>query len=569
MIWMSLAGFVRKLGIVCKQVAWILAALPILLFAAHAAAEPFQVLDPDNSYTGARRYALVIGNGAYENVSPLENTIGDARAIGAKAQKLGFRVHLVEDADRDRMHEALNAFLNGIEPGSEVLVYYAGHGVELQGSNYLFPVDVPKRNTGQERLLRSDALNLSDILGELQSRSPRVAIVILDACRDNPFAGPGVRSLGRTRGLGDVQAPTGTFVIYAAGAGETALDTLGPQDKTENGVFTRSLLKFMDQGGLELRQMTLQLRQEVRLAALSSNGHSQNPSYYDQFFGDFYFRAAPPKPVEKSLCETLVKENAGKAEILFSDYSNIVSSCERAAEQAPDNPQIPALLKIAREQQAFQSALTSDSENLARAYLQIFPQGRYTAEVEQHLAGLKEKAPVSPEISAPARTEAASEVPEPSPATPPEPSPAKPVETALLAPVPVPPQFDVKEVSRNIQQRLAQAGCYSGPQDGVWGNRSRKALTDYVRFARTTLPGAEPSPELLQAIKPGAARVCPLVCAARFVARGDQCVLKSCGSGLVLSSAGQCVRPRPRPSPPRRKPAGDNCFFFNDVKTCD
>jgi hypothetical protein len=440
------------------------------------------------------------------------------------------------------MNEAISDFLAQVEPGSEVLFYYAGHGVELQGSNYLFPIDVPMLSVDQDRLLRSEAISLSDLLQDFESRSARVTLVVLDACRDNPFAKAGTRSLGKTRGLGRVDPPSGTFVIYAAGAGETALDSLGSSDQSRNGLFTRNLLKLMDKPGLELRSMVRELRQDVREASLSGTGYAQTPSYYDQLLGDFYFKpqAVEPQP-QQSACEALVSEDAEKGSILFNNYTDIVTACERAVSAAPSDVRLAHLLDVAREQQAFKQAMMSPNRMIGEAYLRLFPNGRFRKDVEQRVASLGELPPPLP-------------LPEPSP-------------------VPQPP-IDLVELTRALQTGLTRTGCYSGSIDGVWGDQSRKAVSQFAQYASLSVPGTEPSEDLLRAIQPFDKRVCPLSCDARHQVKGDQCVLKTCASGQVLSSSGTCVlRKAERPvirKPARRKPTGGgNCFTFNGSRYCE
>jgi hypothetical protein len=225
-----------------------------------------------------KRLALVIGNGAYRNVPTLRNPFNDAAAVAAELQKLGYEVYLCRDLDRQDMNAIVNAFLTRIEPGNEVLIYYAGHGVELQGSNYLLPVDIPSLGPGQDRLLRSEAINLTELLLDINAQSARVSVVILDACRNNPFeAAGGSRGIGAKRGLGRVDPPQGIFVIFSAGVGEEALDNIGVADTNSNSLFTRKLLELMPLEGIELRTMVRQLRAEVCQAALNVGGN-QVPS---------------------------------------------------------------------------------------------------------------------------------------------------------------------------------------------------------------------------------------------------------------------------------------------------
>jgi hypothetical protein len=246
-------------------------------------------ISPGFAQTKDARVALVIGNGAYSNVTPLKNAAADANAVAESLGKLGFGVTRVTNASRAQMNEAIGVFLDRAGPNTDAVIYFAGHGVELAGANYLLPIDVPALRPGQERLLRAESINLTELLLDLEGRQSRVSVVILDACRDNPFPPQGTRSIGATRGLARVDPPAGAFVIFSAGAGEQALDVLGPDDRSPNGVFTRRFLALINEPALELRQMTLKLRSEVSGLARGVN-HKQMPSYYDQMSGSFFFR---------------------------------------------------------------------------------------------------------------------------------------------------------------------------------------------------------------------------------------------------------------------------------------
>lgn len=257
------------------------------------------LLTPSYAKTGDR-VALVIGNANYANITKLKNPINDARAIAKKLESLGFKVTSLEDATGRQMNRAISTWLGDTKPGQTALLYYAGHGVELRGRNYLLPVDVPKLQLGQERELRREGLVLDDVLADLIEAPASRGIVILDACRDNPLTS-GTRSVGGTRGMARVDNPYGTFVLYAAGARQTALDE--NRDGQENGLFTRSLLAHLDEPNLELRRLARKVREDVSQKARSQFGHMQIPSYYDQMSGDFFFRrdqqitaVTPPQP---------------------------------------------------------------------------------------------------------------------------------------------------------------------------------------------------------------------------------------------------------------------------------
>jgi hypothetical protein len=389
-------------------VAWLCAADLSIAGLAHAAPaqSPSIVLPPTAKVGDAKRLALVVGNGDYRFVPSLKNTLNDAEAVAGKLRGLGFEVHFAPNVDRFNMNQAIARFLLHVEPDSEVVVYYSGHGVEVQGSNYLLPVDIPELEADQERLLRSEAVNLTDLLTDLQSRHARVSLVILDACRDNPFQVPGsARGLGSKRGLGQIEAPSGSFVIFSAGVGEEALDNLGAADKNPNGVFTRTLLQYMSVDGLELRTMVRELRGEVRDAALSYGHHSQVPSYYDELLGDFYFKPKiAPKPTP---CDVLVHPGATTEEILAADLEAGVAACSRALAEDPSEPRFVHLLYQAQEQRAFQKALKSDVAAFSEAYLTLFPNGRHIAEVNAHLTTLTTTRQASAEEAAKAEIAAA------------------------------------------------------------------------------------------------------------------------------------------------------------------
>jgi Caspase domain len=143
---------------------------------------------------------------------------------------------------------------------------------------------VPKLGSGEEGLLRSESLSLQQMLDDLKHRSPGLSLVIIDACRENPFALPGGRSTGGKRGLALIAPPKGTFVLYSAGADESALDRLPGRDPTVTSVFTRMLLPLLKKPGLTLQEIAVQTREAVsKLAA--SVPHEQNPAYYDGISG--------------------------------------------------------------------------------------------------------------------------------------------------------------------------------------------------------------------------------------------------------------------------------------------
>ena len=237
-----------------------------------------------NKAQGPMRRALVMGNDSYQDVTKLLNARADAKAMGAALQKVGFTVTLKNDLTERGMKDAIRSFKNDIRGGDEVVVFFAGHGVQLGAANFLLPVDIRGQSEDQ---VKDEAIPLQRLLDDIQDSKAKFALAIIDACRDNPFKTAG-RAIGG-RGLAPTSAASGQMVIFSAGTGQQALDRLNDQDKDPNGLFTRVFLKEMDKSGMPIDRVLRNVRSEVvRLS--KSVGHDQVPSLYDQALGDFYFR---------------------------------------------------------------------------------------------------------------------------------------------------------------------------------------------------------------------------------------------------------------------------------------
>jgi hypothetical protein len=234
-----------------------------------------------------QRLALVIGNNNYRHVSRLVNATADAGAIADALERTGFQVSRGMDLDERGFKQTLRNFRAEIRPGDEVVLFYAGHGVQLGGANYLLPVDIRSENEDQ---VRDESMPLQRMLDDFADRRAGFMLAIIDACRDNPFRGV-TRSLAG-RGLAPTTAATGQMIIYSAGSGQQALDRLGPNDPHPNGVFTRVFVREMEVPDITVDRVLRNVRNEVvRLAR--SVGHEQTPALYDQAVGDFYLRRRP------------------------------------------------------------------------------------------------------------------------------------------------------------------------------------------------------------------------------------------------------------------------------------
>ncbi len=234
--------------------------------------------------TLAQRRALVIGNDSYRHVSPLANAREDARSIAQGLMQVGYQVTLKLDLNEKDMKIALRNFKAQVEGGDEVLIFYAGHGVQIGAANYLLPIDI----TGEsEEQVKDDGIQLQRILDDMSERKTKFTLAMIDACRDNPFKKTG-RALGG-RGLSPTTAATGQMVIFSAGTGQQALDKLGPNDPEKNGLFTRIFIKEMQKPGVSIDRVVRNVRNDVVNLA-KSVGHEQVPAIYDQVVGEFYFR---------------------------------------------------------------------------------------------------------------------------------------------------------------------------------------------------------------------------------------------------------------------------------------
>ena len=236
----------------------------------------------------AMRRALIIGNDTYKYADPLKNAREDARAMAAELKGFGYEVSLHLDQSQKSMQAALRDFRDKVNAGDEVLFYFSGHAVEIDGKNFLTPVDTIGINQNQ---LADDSIDLkSAVLDPLTTKKVKLTLALIDACRDNPFLKTAsTRSTSSSRGLAPTTPATGQLIVYSAGSGQTALDRLGPNDRDKNGVFTRVLLSEMKKSNVPIHQVIRNVRSEVVKLARSI-GHDQVPAIYDQVDGDFYFK---------------------------------------------------------------------------------------------------------------------------------------------------------------------------------------------------------------------------------------------------------------------------------------
>ncbi len=243
-----------------------------------------------------RRIALVIGNEDYQG-APLKKTINDARDTARALRELGFSVTTKINSSGQEMYEAIREFGNELIPGGEVgLFYYSGHGIQVGGRNYLIPVDADIR---AEDEVRFKSIDVGLVLSKMESAGNRTNIVILDACRDNPFKSFKTVS----KGLAVVEAPRGSLLVYATAPGSVAAEGRG-----RNGIFTGALLHHIKTPGIEVREMLTRVRRDV----MAATGGEQITWDSSSLTAGFYFagtggRAAAAAEAERRPTITVEK----------------------------------------------------------------------------------------------------------------------------------------------------------------------------------------------------------------------------------------------------------------------
>src|SRR3989440_3626799 len=242
-----------------------------------------------------KRVALVVGNNDYRNVPKLQKAVNDARTMGDTLKQLGFTVMVAENQNRQAFSQSLLAFDKAVDKGDTAFFFYAGHGFEIAGQNFLLPTDVPGATEGQEELVRVASILADRIIERLQNKGARTAILVFDACRNNPFERSGTRAVAGSGGLAPMtQLPEGVFSVFSAGPRQTALDRLSNNDDNPNSVFTRTFAKELTQSGVNLVQVAQRTRRLVAEMA-ETVSHKQIPVYFDQMVDDVFLNGAVAK----------------------------------------------------------------------------------------------------------------------------------------------------------------------------------------------------------------------------------------------------------------------------------
>jgi len=263
-----------------------------------------------------KRVALVIGNNDYKNVPKLQKAVNDARTMGDTLKQLGFTVMVAENQTRQAFSQSLLAFDKAVDKGDTAFFFYAGHGFEIAGQNFLLPTDVPAATEGQEELVRDASILADRVIERLQNKGARTAILVFDACRNNPFERSGTRAVAGGGGLAPMtQLPEGVFSVFSAGPRQTALDRLSNNDDNPNSVFTRTFARELTQPGANLVQVAQRTRRLVAEMAETVK-HKQIPVYFDQMVDDVFLSGKGTAEAAKETSKEIAKEVTKPAEPL-------------------------------------------------------------------------------------------------------------------------------------------------------------------------------------------------------------------------------------------------------------
>jgi hypothetical protein len=296
----------------------------------------------DSGLSSARRMALVIGNDDYLSIARLDNARNDARSVAAELAKLDFAVSQHQDLRYTSMVDEIDRFVSGLKPGDDVVFFYAGHGVQIpRVGGFLLPVDVSVGSSGR---LERTAYSIEQLSAQISEAGTRFSLLLIDACRDNPFLGRSAST-----GFAAVEPARGQMVVFSSSKNQVAVDRLSRDDPIRNSVFTRELLRVMRRHELSIQEAMLDLQSRVERLAMSA-GREQRPAIYSEVRGRFYLH--------------------------------------------PNGPQLAAVAGSVRDPDAEAWDVVRDSERIAdfEDYLRQFPTGRYHVPARAHIRRLQQAA---------------------------------------------------------------------------------------------------------------------------------------------------------------------------------
>jgi uncharacterized caspase-like protein len=569
-----------------------------------------------------KRVALVIGMSKYQRVPRLTNPARDADAVAALFRQAGFdMINNQRDAGIVDLRRVIREFAETARDADIAVVYYAGHGIEVDGVNYLVPADA---KLASDFDIEDETISLDRVLKALEG-TKRLRLVILDACRDNPFASTMKRSVASRsmgRGLAKVE-PTmsDTLVAFAAKAGAVASDGEGA-----NSPFAAALVKHIAEPGLDLRLAFGRVRDDV----LKSTGNRQEPFVYGSLGGQTMSlvpaMAKPADPEAEARVDYELAAQIGTREgwdsFLLSHPTGIYANLARAqnsklaaaqqsrtkADDARREAEEQAASKAAElrkqleEQSQRQTAEAKQKlseqakKDLEEARRQVAEQAKKELdEAKRQVEMAQQQAEAARRQVEEAKRQAIADAQRQVEFAKAEQAKRAAKEEAdklaSLTPdqttpkAPPSPQIDQADINRLLQAHLKRVGCNTGNVDGTWDDSSRKALGLFNTNANTQFDVKVASLDALDTVRSKTERVCPLICAKGQKEDGGRCVQISCGAGSFLNSSGACEkRPEPKartaseepgpkrpaaPAPASGRGGGGKCFSFNGRSYCE
>jgi hypothetical protein len=502
-----------------------------------------------------KRVALVLGNSAYQNVAPLPNPVNDGAVIAATLKEAGFDVvDSRHDLPAIETRRALRDFADRARDADIAVIYYAGHGMEVDGTNYLIPVDAKlERDTD----VYDEAFSLDRVLLAVEP-AKQLRLVILDACRDNPFAKNmkktvASRAIGRGLARVDPTSPN-TLIAYSAKAGSTALD-----GDANNSPFTLALAKHLTTPGLDVRKAFGFVRDDV----LKNTGNRQEPFVYGSLGGNDVplvpARSVPSAPAPNPQAEArrdyeLALQignkdalNAFLAQYPDGFYASLAKiqlakiAAEEAHIAATEKARLAEQERARLAAEGAQKAQQAKADADAKAAEQARVAADKAKQVAQELAAEAERkragtdtaaADNAPNTTAVEKTQA-----------------EKAAKLAALSPSP--PQA---ELTKSVQVELRRVGCLAAEADGQWNAASQRSLALFNKHAGTKFDVKLASIDALDAIKLKPARVCPLICEHGFKVDGDRCSKIVCADGSFLNDDNECEKRRAKTPSAKREP---------------
>lgn len=414
-----------------------------------------------------KRVALVVGNSAYQHTSKLANPKNDAIDVAAVLKKHGFVVVEGFDLVKTDLEKKVREFSGQLRAAEVGLFFYAGHGLQVGGHNYLVPVDA-KAETADS--LDWEMLRL-DLVHRTMERATNTNIIFLDACRDNPLArnlarAMGTRSAEIGRGLAAVESGVGTLISFSTQPGNVALDGTG-----RNSPFAGALVRQLSEVKEDLSAILIAVRNDV----MRETQRKQVPWEHSALTGRFYFKELPPIPTP-------------------APASAPLSEAVEAWDRTKDSASIAALdAFIARYKDTYYA-------DLARLRVQELKASQ-DAEAKRLAEKQREVKPERADV-------AAASLPADAPAL-------KAPERPALAP---------QALAQAVQTELRRVGCNPGATDGVWRTEAKEALAKFARLSKNSLSVDAPNPAALDALLRQQGRVCPLVCSAGQKEVGGRCI---------------------------------------------